>query len=221
MSLLDELLPLARETAPDWPAGLPDHLSASSLSMLERCPEQWRQRYVLGKKEPPSGAMLWGTADGRAHAEANFNQKIESHEDRPVEEVREAFASILDEEVDSHGGASEVDWRDDDPAKVKDQGVNLVAHYHKQVSPRVQPTATEERYSLEIPDVPVPFIGYIDVSTKAYTIERKTARGSSKVIPPQYMLQTLGYAHARSRPVELHISTVEPLSPMCCAYIGV
>jgi hypothetical protein len=206
VSILEQLFPSEAPTLA-WPSGLPDHLSASSLSMLERCPEQYRQRYVLGKKEAPSGAMLWGTSDGRAHAEANFNQKIVSHEDAPVAEVKEAFATILDEEVEKNGGASEIDWRDDDPAKIKDQGVALVAHYHQQVSPRVQPTATEERFSLDIPGVPVPFIGYIDVSTEAYTIERKTARGSSKTIPPHYRFQVLGYGLARSRPVELHIST--------------
>lgn len=192
--------------ADGWPAELPQHLSASSLSMLERCPEQWRRRYLLGEKEPPSGSLVWGTVDGKAHA-VNFTQKIESHEDLPVSEVQEAFAALVDKEVDERGGASEIDWRDDTPATVKDRGAALVGVYHREVSPRVQPTAVEEHFALEIPGVPVPYIGYIDVSTEQASLERKTAAQRSKTIPPQYQLQTLGYALARSRPIEVHIST--------------
>ncbi len=197
---------LPEPPAATWPESLPQHLSPSQLSMFERCPEQYRHRYVLGEKEAPSGAMLWGTVDGKAHA-LNFDQKIETHQDLPVEEVREAFAGLLDWEIDRSGGPSEIDWRDDTPASIKDRGAALVGHYHRTVSPRIQPTATEEAFSLDIPGVPVPFIGYIDVSTEAYTVERKTAKGSAKAIPPHYVLQTLGYALARQRPVELHIST--------------
>jgi hypothetical protein len=39
-----------------------DHLSATQISMLNRCPEQYRQRYVLGKKERPGAALIVGGA---------------------------------------------------------------------------------------------------------------------------------------------------------------
>ncbi len=190
-----------------WPAELPDHLSASQLSMLERCPEQFRRRYLLGEKDPPSAALVWGTVDGKAHAVANFTQKIHSHEDCHVSYVQEAFASLFDSEVDERGGASEIDWRDDKPGEIKDRGAALVGLYHRDVSPRIQPTAIEERFELAIPGIPVPFIGYIDVSTEPLSIERKTSSAQSKTIPPQYVVQTLCYALARQRPVEVHIST--------------
>lgn len=189
-----------------WPDVLPPHLSATQLAMLERCPEQFRQRYILGRREPPGAAMLWGSADGKAHGE-NFGQKIKTHEDIPTEDVREAFAWHLDLEIDAVGGASEVDWRDDTPATVKDRGVELVAYYHEMVSPTIQPTDVEAKVEVEVPGVPVPFIGYIDVDTEHSAIERKTARGRSEQIPPHYRVQTLGYALATRRPVEVHIST--------------
>lgn len=186
-----------------WPR---DHLSASSLSQLERCPEQLRQRYFLDRSEPPSGALVWGKVDGKAHG-VNFTQKIDSHEDLSSAEVEEAFAALFDEEVDEQGGESQIDWRDDKPSSIKDRGAALVGTYHRQVSPRVQPTAVEEEFSIDIPGVPIPFIGYIDVSTAGVSIERKTSSAAAKVIPPQYQLQTLGYMLARQRPVEVHIST--------------
>jgi hypothetical protein len=39
-----------------------DHLSATQISMLNSCPEQYRQRYVLGKKERPGAALIVGGA---------------------------------------------------------------------------------------------------------------------------------------------------------------
>lgn len=197
---------LAERTQAEWPAELPPHLSASQLSMLERCPEQFRRRYCLGERERPSASLVWGTVDGKAHA-VNFTQKIDTHEDVPQSDVEQAFASLMDKDVEERGGAGEIDWRDDTPATIKDRGVALVGAYHRQVSPRIQPTAVEEEFSLAIPGVPVPFIGYIDVSTEPLSIERKTASQKSSAIPPQYRFQTLGYALARRKPVEVHIST--------------
>ena len=190
----------------DWPDELPDHLSQSSLGMLERCPEMFRRRYLLDEKEAPSSSLIWGIADGKAHG-VNFTQKIESHEDIPVADVEQAFAAAFDEELDMAGGAGEIDWRESTAGTVLDQGVALVSTYHRQVSPRVQPTAVEERFDLEIPGVSVPYIGYIDVSEEGQSIERKTAAQRAKTIPPHYRLQTVTYALARQLPVEVHIST--------------
>jgi hypothetical protein len=203
-----DLLPLLPDAPPDsdWPEELPPYLSATQLSMLERCPEQYRRRYILGEKDPPSSALVWGTVDGKAHG-VNFTQKIETQADLPTAVVKDVFAELMDQEVDALGGAGEIDWRDDKPGDIKDRGVALAAVYHEQASPRIQPTAVEEEFSLQIPGVPVPFIGYIDVSTDTYTIERKTASAKSETIPVQYRFQALSYALARQRPVELHIST--------------
>jgi hypothetical protein len=206
MTIPAGFLPELVERSSGWPAYLPDHLSATQLSMLERCPEQYRHRYVLGKKEPPSVSLVWGTTDGVAHG-INFQQKIETGQDLPTAMMRDITASVLDDQVESHGGAGEIDWRDDKPGDVKDKAVALVAHYHETVSPAVQPTAVEEEIRLTIDGVPVPYIGYVDVSTATESLERKTASQSSKKIPPQYHVQALGYALARRLPVDMHIST--------------
>lgn len=199
-------VPWLEEPVAAWPDALPPHLSPSSLSTFERCPEMYRRKYILREQERTGASALWGNADGEAHF-INFAQKIDSHEDLPVADVREAFAESLDSEIRKNGGREEIDWRDDKPGDVMDRGVALVSAYHAQVSPRIQPTGVEERFSIDVPGVPVPFIGYVDVSTEPASIERKTAAQKSSAIPPQYRLQTLGYALARERPVEVHIST--------------
>lgn len=197
-------------SAGDWPAVLPDHFSASSLTMWHRCREQFRFRYVEGRKEPPKGYQVWGSADSAA-AEYNYAQKIESHEDVPVSEVEEAFVDAVDIYVDLLGGESEVDW--DTSAKssadVKDNGVKLAALYHEQVAPRILPVAAEQRFEILVPDIQVPVIGYPDVETDAVVIERKTA---SKKFPNNapagnYVAQVRIYQLARPKPVDFHVST--------------
>ena len=37
-----------------WHQDLPDHLSPTSLSMFQRCPRQYQERYVFGRKERPA-----------------------------------------------------------------------------------------------------------------------------------------------------------------------
>jgi hypothetical protein len=52
-----------------WPERI-EHLSASSIGMFRRCPEQFRHRYILGEKERPGEALLIGSA---FHTGLEFN----------------------------------------------------------------------------------------------------------------------------------------------------
>lgn len=205
---LDDVFPTL---APgDWPTILPQHLSASSLTMYVRCREQWRARYLEGRKQPPKGYQLWGTADSRA-AEHNFRQKIQSHQDVPVAEVEEAFAVAVDELVDEAGGESQVEWDDGSPsaASVKDAGVKLAAAYHEKAAPLVQPVGVEQRIEIVVPDVAVPVVGYLDVETADVVVERKTAKQKFQQGRPSgdYTAQARVYQLATGKPVHWHVST--------------
>lgn len=202
MSTLDQVL--AEMDAPTvWPDVLPGHLSASQLTMLARCPEQYRRRYLLGLKERPGAALMWGAADHYAH-EQNFRQKIASHTDLPVGDVKEAFAEGFDQAV---GRAGEIDWGNDTPGDMKDRGVVLAAHYHETVSPTVQPTAVEHSFQLRIPGVPVPVIGYLDVLEDGRAIERKTVKAKAVTVKPRWRVQGMLYQLVERTPVHWHVST--------------
>lgn len=203
-SLLDAILP-APAPAIVWPGIFPDHLSASSLNLLQRCPENWRRRYVSHERDGKNGALVWGGADHYAH-EVNFRQKIESHVDLPVEDVKLAFAEGFDRAVDEGGGMSQVSWGDDDAGALKDAGVRMVAAYHEQVSPSVQPVAVEARFEVAIPGLPVPVIGYIDVETEDSSIERKTAKAKTVVVKPGWRIQGLLYQLSNPNPIDWHVS---------------
>lgn len=188
-----------------WPDVFPEHLSASQLNLLQRCPEQWRRRYIHHERDGLNGALVWGGADHYAH-EQNFRQKISSHEDIPVEELKEAFAAGFDKRVDEGGGESQVDWGDDTAAGLKDAGVMLAAAYHEQVSPSVQPIEVESKFDVRIPGLAVPVIGYIDVTKTDGAIERKTAKAKTTTVKPRWRIQGLIYQLASAQPVEWHVS---------------
>lgn len=160
------------ELALEWPPEL-DHISASSVKMMVRCPEQWRQRYVLGKKIPPAAALIYGRAD-HAAIELSMQQKIHSYVDLPVGDVKEKFIAVVDEEIEREGGYAELDVRDGKevvkaiPKKkqlvgeAKRLGQNLVAQYQQQVSPDVQPLEVEKAIEIHT-RLPVKITGYIDL----------------------------------------------------------
>ncbi len=207
---MSALLPPAHERPThEWPAELPDHLSASSATMYHRCREQWRLRYVDGAKEAPSGALIWGIGDSEAAA-WNYTAKILSHRDLPVTEVEEVFASTVDAKVDEFGGHSQIQWdAGQTAATVKDAGVKLAALYHRQAAPHVQPIAAEGKIEFTLPDLPVPVIGYVDVETVGEIIERKTAKAKFANGRPagNYLAQARVYQLALGKPLHFHVST--------------
>lgn len=206
-SLIQATTPAAAEPLV-WPKELHGrgHLSASQLTLFSRCPEQYRRVYVLGERRPPAGALIFGSADHKAH-ELNFTQKITSGADISVGDVELAFAEAFDREVNKAGGTGEVDWESDKPGELKDKGIALVGHYHRKVSPFVQPIAVEARFEITVPGVPLPIIGYVDVEEEADLIERKTAKRKESAIKPDWRLQGLLYQSVREKPVDWHLST--------------
>ncbi len=180
--------------AVQWPDFLPDHLSASQLGMT--CAEAYRRRYVLGEKTPPGAALIWGRADHTAH-ETNFVQKVTTGEDIPVGDVQDAFAEAFDQESVSQ----DVDWGDDRPGDLKDAGANLVAVYHRQVSPTLQPLQVEQEFKMDVPGVPVPVIGRVDLRLADHVRERKTAKAKPSGMA-RHRLQGMIYEAAIGLPIE-------------------
>ena len=74
--------------------------------MFRRCPRQWYLRYVKGKKEAPGESLVIGSMFHET-LEWNYQQKIESHEDRPLSEVVEYLEdAAVPKVLEEAGGAS-------------------------------------------------------------------------------------------------------------------
>ena len=156
-----------------WPDSV-KHVSASSLKTFVACPEQYRRRYLLGQKRPPSAALVWGRADHKA-AEHNYRQKLTSGIDVAEGEIVDAFHANVEQTVEETGGAQELDWsspKDQSSSKreraatvddIHARGEKMAVAYHRLAAPTVQPVAVEERFEVTVAGVPVPLVGYVDL----------------------------------------------------------
>lgn len=167
-------------------------LSASAISRLLTCPEQYRQSYMLGNWPRP----LWFTVLGSAYHHArriNYEQKVFSGEDLPIDEVLTAYA-----EGWIHALRDDIQWRDQDSAEAFSIGADMTRVYHEKVSPTVKPVAVEERFELKVPGVPLLVKGVIDVrDERMVLIDTKTQDKGAKQPKPDWRPQAFIYCAAR------------------------
>lgn len=181
-----------------------EHLSATSLSMYLRCPNQFRHRYILGLKKRPGEALALGSAVHEA-LKLNFEQKIASHVDLPIVELVDAYRDEIWPRVvaqTEESNDSEIEWDDEDHARTR--GSAMIQAYQKEVAKRVQPIEVETRFELS-GLAPVPVIGYIDTETDPLVIDYKTAKQKRKVVKPEWQLQGRLYSRAKHKPADFHV----------------
>jgi hypothetical protein len=186
-----------------WLDGYVHHFSASGLRLLRICPEAWRQRYILGRKERPGESLVLGSA---VHDALGYThtQKIDTHEDLPVPEVVEYFHDqSWPTTVADDGGEEEIKW-EKKPDDVRRDGERMLHAYHTVVSPRIQPLAIERKVDFVVPGIPVPFIGYLDVVEEGDTIDLKTGKQVTRKPDANWRLQGLLYAVATGKPTHFH-----------------
>lgn len=145
-----------------------DHLSVTQMSMYRRCSYQYYLRYCENLIRPPSGSMTRGSAYhvGVAH---NLAQKIESHEDLPVAEVLDAYATDFDDRSEY------TEWGNDDPDTMKDAGVAVLRIHHEKIAPGIQPIDVEQQFLMKFKGLSYTFKGIADVITAESVIDHKTA----------------------------------------------
>jgi hypothetical protein len=187
--------------------GYVSHFSASSLSMLRRCPYQFQRRYLWGKKERPAESTTIGSAV-HAGAERNYEWKIGSHEDLPLAELLEWYDDVGFDTVlarDQNDTGLEIEW-DTDHDKAQRRGRSMLSAYRSEVTPRVQPIATEYFFEADM-GLPVPMHGYCDVLTADSIIDLKT--GKRKVSKPaaKWRMQAGIYSRVSALPVAFHSVT--------------
>jgi len=187
-----------------------DHLSPSSISMFRRCPRQFQERYLHGRKERPAEAPTIVTAVHKG-LERNFEQKIASHEDLPTHELLdwytdEGFSAAVVDEQEKAG--VEVSW-DTDPESAMVRGRKMLGEYHNQVSPRIQPLSVEGSIAVDF-GLPVPVIGRYDLLKESSVVDWKTGKSTKRKPQESWRIQAAVYGEAKERPVEFHsISATE------------
>lgn len=195
------------------------HLSATGLKTAMRCAEQYRRVYVKGQRKAPSLAMISGRADHKA-IETSMVQKIETNIDLPVNQVMAEYLGRLEEEVEAVGGIKELEDKPDVRVydHVRKVGEIGVGQYHRLVSPRVNPIAVEENFEVQVPGVPVPIVGYLDLVAFAgkdgalRIIDRKTSKRAPWQIAPDWRFQASMYQLHRPLPHDWHVTVTSSRS---------
>lgn len=210
---------LADASASDIGAAFPsDHLSVSQVQMLERCEEQYRERYVLGKKQRPGAALIIGSAFHKAQ-EANFGLVIEQGAAMEERQLLGAYHAAWDAELDKYGGVNEVVWDKEKPDTVRRNGEEVTLLYASRVAPKYQPTHVEHKFEVVVPGVPVPVVGMVDLlaihspataSTPgsgggAIAADYKTSARAQRTLKPEWKFQGEVYQYAVNRPIEWHV----------------
>lgn len=160
--------------------------SASSLSTFLRCEKQWEYAYVYAIKRPPNVRMVIGVAAHEA-VETNYQQKVKTRLDLPVEQVVDAFADAFErmtEEVEEDPVES--------MGQAKDSGVLVVEKYQELVAPTIQPLFVEQEIQFEIDTVPYAgFIDLVDDTGRVRDLKTTKRKPSGR---HDYALAMTGYA---------------------------
>jgi hypothetical protein len=180
-----------------------EHWSPTSFSQLQRCPRQWQERHIKGRKERPAESPFIGTALHHA-AEMNFGQKIESHEDIPLPQLLEyyndSFPLLLEREQERRG--DEILW-DTSPEKARSRGRAMLVAYQNNVAERIQPLAVEQMIEVDM-GLAIPVQGRFDVERAESVIDLKTGKQTARKPKEDWLIQACVYGSERNKPVEFH-----------------
>ena len=177
------------------------HLSATQISMFLRCPRQFYFRYIEGQKIPPTGAMMQSKVWHKT-VEQNYRQKVDSERDLPLNDMREFYAAEYEQTLKAEEIAFE---SDEDPGRLKDEGVAITTIHHKLIAPKVRPLLVEEKFTISLgDDFPYDLVGVWDLVDKDGVIADNKAYGKTpnqadvdKDI--QLGIYSLGYRVSRGR----------------------
>ena len=177
-----------------------DHLSVSQINMFLRCPKQYEFRYIKGIKAPPSGAMIQGTAYHHAVAQ-DLISKRDAGTLLSESDLIDAFASSFEsklksKEIDDEEGEAwefeDIEWDEQHPDKVKDEGIRLALMYHRQKAGTLAPTEVERRQEITIAGYR--FILIADVVEEGRIIDHKVRKRRQSESDIAQDLQSIVYS---------------------------
>lgn len=162
------------------------HLSYSQVNSYRLCPEYWRREKIEGDfLGLTTVSMSRGTGVHKG-AEANFKQKINSHEDLPVADIIDASVAGFEEAIEREGFGL---WLNPDEkamgknvvvANEMDTTIDLSTLFATELAPTIQPDLVEVQGVVDViksdnKDEALQFKGWIDVVEKHKIHDLKTS----------------------------------------------
>jgi hypothetical protein len=178
-----------------------EHLSASSISLFQRCPRQFQERYIRGERSPSSSSLVIGSA-----VHLGLSRVLRGGDlGTPFEDAR-------DEHLANSG---EIIWKDKEAA-AKKWTEKMLFEYWEKVGKYLDVKETEKEILLDIPGIDIPLLGYVDITTNRGIIDVKTTGYFSRKpeLNPEWKLQMNIYQMEDPRDGEFHILTRSSTNPV-------
>lgn len=128
------------------------YLSVSQVSKYMKCPKQYEFQYVHGMKGPIGSPLILGRAFHKGMQDASI-KKVMDGEVLTTDDVLDIYSTSFDYEREN----TDVEWKDDDPDKVKDDGSQMMAKYYEELGNQAIPMVdsnglpmVEKKHTFEI-----------------------------------------------------------------------
>jgi hypothetical protein len=177
-----------------------EHLSYSSISLLERCPRAWHNRYIKGLQSTPNWKMITGSAFDET-VNFHYNQKKATGSDEPIDTLQD----FVKEEFDQR--KEECTWiPGQDKKKQQDKVLTActkgIGEFRDKILQKVEPDGVQIEIMHEFTPG-LSFKGYVDLievkENKLIIVDNKTTwrrwHGTEKLwqlISYSYMLNLQG-----------------------------
>lgn len=115
------------------------YLSVSQVQKYMKCPKQYELKYVNGLKESIGSSLVMGRAFHKAMQTASI-KKVREGEILTTEEVQDVFNDSFKYEREN----SDIEWKDDNPGQINDDGIKLITKYYDEVGINIVPHTNEE-----------------------------------------------------------------------------
>jgi len=171
-------------------------LSITQVTQYLKCPMQYEQRYIFGRKTPPGIALIEGSSNHAALEWANLYQMSHGRIATP-KQVIEVFGddlSVRAREVPAD------EWRKaaENRNVVFGRGVAMLSNYLTLIAPTITPVAAEEGFTMTVRGLP--FQGFIDLVEGDTLWDYKVVGPSSPYLRPanaMHDLQLTAYSYAK------------------------
>jgi len=145
--------------------------------MFLRCPAQFERRYIHGEIIPPGISARRGSATHKA-AQVNHAQKLNSHEDLPVDALQDAARDEYVRLVTDRGvfiPKDQIGEKEKLLGAGLDAATRLTKLYRETLAPEIQPIMVEQRLEFDA-GLKLPLVGIVDVLTEDHWMpDLKTA----------------------------------------------
>lgn len=170
-------------------------LSVTQVTMYLKCPIQYEQRYVLGRKTPPGIALIEGSANHAALEWQNLYQ-ISHERIAPLKKVLEVFGDDLSTRVKE---VPAEEWRKaaENRNVVFNRGALMLKTYLTTMAPKIKPVAAEQGFDMVVRGLP--FQGFIDLVEEGALWDYKVVGPTSPYLRAsgaEHDLQLTAYSYA-------------------------